>query len=418
MKALGKLAWRNIWRNKRRTVVTTLAIAFGIFLIVVMRGVQMGTFAQMVDVSVRRGAGHLEVQRNGYWDERALKYAFPVAEADTGSISALPHVQHVSTKLAVDALVGAGEENTTGAQVVGVIPSHERAMTIFPDGVMEKGEFLSDTDTTGAVIGYAMARNLRADLGDQLAIFTQARDGSMGATLLTVRGIFHVGEPDMDGYLVLAHLRLIQDLLEAPGRATAIALTVDDIRAVESVKAALERRLRDGTSAPAGHVQDWDVMSWETLLPGLSQTIQFKNASRDALALLLLVVIAFGILNTILMGVMERYHEFGVLRAVGMRRRSLAAMIFAEAGMLSAVGLLIGNACAYALTCWWQRHPIAPSFAEVLETYGFVPVITAVPDLTGQLVWSIVVLGMVVLLTTWPAWVAMRFRPVEAIRQV
>lgn len=414
MSALALLAWRNVWRNKRRTALTILAVAFGIWLIVVMRGLQFGSYAEMVDTSVKRGPGHLQVQRKGYWDEKTLRHSFPLADADTAAIRAIPCVAHLSPKLAVDALVGVGDENTTGAQIVGVVPSLEQAMTVFGTGAVVEGRFLTDQDTTGVVIGRTMATNLRAKLGDELAVFTQARDGSMAATLLTITAIFHTGEQGMDGFVAICHIALVQETLVSQGRATAIAVTVDDVRNLNAVKRTLDEMLRTGSETSR-----WDVLGYDRLMPALSQSIAFDDASGVVFLILLLVVIAFGILNTILMSVMERYHEFGVMMGIGMKPRLIAGLVVIESLFVSGIGLVLGNVAGYATNAWWQANPVRlESAREAYELYGFDPVLVAVPDLAQQATWTVVILALTILVALWPAWVAMRFRPVEAIRHV
>jgi len=417
MRVLLTLAWRNVWRNTRRTTLTIAALAVAMFLVVVMSGMNNGQYAQAIEMGVRRSTGHIQVHRKGYWDEKTLKHALLIADADTASMRAIPHVTGVSAKLAVDALVGAGSENTVGAQVIGVAPSAEAAMTVFSEPIFSEGGFLADGDTTGVVIGYAMARNLGAGVGDTLSLLTQARDGSMAAALVAVKGIFQVSEPEMDGYTVIAHLALMQEILAAEGRATAIALTVDDHRAVEGVMAVLARRFLTGDGA-----QQWEVMSYEELLPVLMQTIAFDNAGGAIFEILLLVVIVFGILNTVLMSVLERFHEFGVMMALGTRRRTIAAMVFFEAICLSVVGLAIGNVLGYLLNRWWAAHPISllslgKGYGSVGETLGYPLVIAPVADVHQQAVWSALMLGMTLAVVVWPVWTAVRFRPVEAIRQ-
>jgi len=411
---LARIAWRNIWRNRRRTLLTALAIAFGIGLIVITRGLQAGSYAQMIDVAVRRSPGHIQVHAQGYWEKKDLAHTFPIAAVDTAGIAHIPGVAHVSPKLVVDALASVGEENSTGAQVVGVIPSLERAMTVFGDsGIMEPGRFLTDGDTMGAVIGTTMARNLHARVGDELVLFTQARDGSVAAALVHVRGIFHVGELDMDGYLVMANLALMQNILVAPGRASIIALTVKDVRDVDRVRAEIE-----GLLATRGGSARWQVMTYRRLMPDIMQSIAFDHASGIIFLILLLVVIAFGILDTILMSVMERFHEFGVMMALGMRGRAIAAMVFVEGLLLAVIGLAVGNAIGWAANAWWQQHPTPlGGAAEAMESVGFHPELIALPDLGQQATWSVVVLCMTLAVALWPAVVAARFRPVEAIRQ-
>ncbi len=413
----AKLAWRNIWRNRRRTVLTLSAIAFGMWLIVVMRGMQYGTYAQMIDTGIRRQTGHIQLHENGYWRKKTLKYSFPVAEADTGFVAGLEHVDAISVKLSVDALIGSGSENTTGGSVIGVIPSLEREMTVFGDEAMVEGQFLADDDLEGAVIGKTMADNLRAGLGDELILFTQGRDGSMAAALLRIRGIFKLGEPKLDGYTVLAHLHKIGPMLTAQGRATAVAMTVDDVRNIDGVVEQLRSHYAtEGEDAP------WEIMTYEALLPSLMQSIAFDDASGALMLIVLMVVIVFGILNTILMSVMERYHELGVMMAIGMKRAGIAAMIVFETLFISIMGLLTGNATGYLVNWYWDGHPILLDFgkdaAEAYESLGFEPVLVAVPDLGEQMLWTGVMLALTLVVILWPVVTAIRFRPVEAIRQV
>lgn len=416
MKAVAKLAWRNIWRNRRRTALTLAAIAFGMWLIAITRGTHHGTFSQMIDTAVRRSSGHIQLQEQGYWQHKTLKYAFPISDADTAFVAGIDHVDKVSVKLSVDALVGSGSENTTGGTVVGVIPSHEAAMTVLGPAVMVDGEFLSDDDLDGAVIGRTMARNLHAKVGDELILFTQGRDGSMAAALLHVRGIFRLGEPELDGYTVLAHLSTIQRMLAAEGRATAIAMTVDDVRNVEAVTRQLHERFIDGGES------NWEVVTYETLLPGLMQTVAFKDASGILILLVLLVVIVFGILNTVLMSVMDRYHELGVLMAIGMKRSEVALMIVFETLYICLTGLAIGDLVGFVVNWFWSKHPIplelGEEMMEAYESVGFDPVLISVPDIGEQMLWTAAMLVLTCTVILWPVVTAIRFRPVEAIRQV
>ena len=150
------------------------------------------------------------------------------------------------------------------------------------------------------------------------------------------------------------------------------------------------------------------------------QSISFDFAGDVVFLLLLLVVIAFGILNTVLMSVMERFHEFGVMRALGVRPMSLGVLILIEATVLALIGIAVGNMLGYAINAWWLAHPVTlgGSLEAATEQFGFSPILYAIPDLQQQVRWSAVMFGLTLLVAVWPALVAMRFRPVEAIRQV
>jgi putative ABC transport system permease protein len=417
--AHAKIAWRNVRRNRRRTALTVIAVAFGVLLIIVMGGKRNGQYAMMIDTSVRRSVGHVQIHRAGYWDDRSLKKAFEVHRSDTAAISSVPGVEGFTVRLETDALVGTGGENATGARIIGllnVLDADGAEHVGSPRSAMIEGVFFADDDTSGAVIGRTMARNLGVSVGDELVLLTQARDGSIAAALLVLRGVFRVGEPEMDGYTLFCHLAKLQEALVSPGRATSIALIVDDHRRAGAVAEELSSQL---AASLAPGAPEWEVMTYEELDPELMQTIAFDWAVDMILQLLLLTVVTFGILNTILMSVTERFHEFGVLMAIGMPTRAIGAVVFFEGILISTVGLVVGNVIGYAFNDWWQDHPLIISGqVAAIEDYGFVPMLFAVPDMVQQLVWSAVVLILTLIVAMWPAAVAMRYKPIDAIRHV
>lgn len=410
MSQLVRLAWRNIWRNRRRTVLTLLAIGVGLGLTLFTRGLQLGTYQLTIDYNVSLSVGHIQIHRDGYWEHQDLSNSFEAAEVDTARIAALPEVMAVSPKLVVDALVAVGDAESSAARLQGVLPRHESALSVVPDNMVE-GEWLRPGDQRGAVIGQTLAGNLSATVGDTLVYFTQGRYGSTCAGLYTIRGIFSAGERQMDAFTVFVPLHALQPQVSMDGRWSALAVRLADYRDVEQVISQLR--------SWHGH-ERWEIMDYQELMPGLMQTIAFDNASGAVFLILLIVVIGFGILETILMSVMERYHEFGVMLAVGLRRARLAALIFTEALALGLIGTLFGNLMGYGLNTWFQTHPIAfgGETGQAYKELGFVPKLITLPDMTEQAIWTGVVLGLTLLAALWPAHVATRFRPAEALSQV
>lgn len=408
MKQLIKLAWRNIWRNRRRTLLTLLAIAFGLGLTVFTRGIQFGTYELTIDYNVSLSAGHVQIHRVGYWDKKTLQNTFGEDKVDLAGIEGLPHVIGASPRLTVDALVAVGDEHASGARIHGVVPGREDAISIVSQNMIA-GNWLMDGKN--AVIGKVLAKNLRASIGDTLVYFTQGRYGETAAGLFKISGIYSVGEQDMDGYMVFVPLHLLQPQVSAENRLSALVIRVDDHRAVADLAMHLRQLYPSG---------QWEVMDYEALMPGLMQTIAFDNASGVVFLILLIVVIGFGILETILMSVMERYHEFGVMMALGMGRMRIAGLIFFEALFLGLIGSVLGNVLGYGVNVWFQNHPIhfEGASGDAYQELGFVPKLIALPDVHEQLIWTAVVLGLTIAVAMWPARVAMRFSPVEAIRQV
>ena len=404
-----KIAWRNIWRNTRRTILTVLAIGFGVALTVLTRGTQFGMYSQIVDFNISLSVGHAQIHRAGYWDKKTLRNTFEASEVDIGGVAAIPHVETVSPKLNVEALVAVGDDQSSGAMLNGVIPSREAGITIVDETIIE-GSYLSDDDMSGAIIGATLAKNLDAHIGDELIYFTQGRYGSTSAGKFTIRGIYKTGELDMDGFSAFVPLATLQPTLDAPGRLSALAVGVDDHRAVADVTT----RLREMYEGP-----DLEVMDYRALIPDIMQTIEFDNATAIIFLILLLVIIGFSILETILMSVMERFHEFGVMMAIGLRKGTLVWLVFCEAAFVGVIGALFGNVLGYAANAYLQANPIVlDSMSEAYTQFGFTPQIIAMTDIGEQLYWTAIVLTMTLAVALWPARVATRFSPVEAIRQV
>ena len=404
-----KVVWRNIWRNTRRTILTALAIGFGVALTVITRGAQSGTFAQMVDFNTSLSVGHVQIHRSGYWEKRTLRNTFEHSELNMGEIAAIQHVGTVSPKLTTEALIAVGDDNSSGATLSGIVPSREAGISIIDETIVD-GAYLSDGDMSGAIIGATLARNLGAEVGDELVYFTQGRYGATAAGRLSIRGIFRAGEFDMDGFTVFAPLATLQTSLDAPGRLSALTIGVEDHRAVDAVATSL---------AAAYETQNLEVMDYAELIPDIMQFIDFKNASTMIFLAVLLIIIGFSILETILMSVMERFHEFGVMMAIGLRKGALVRLIFCEAAFVGAIGALIGNVLGYAANAYLQARPIAlGSLSEAYAEMGFTPQITAITDIGEQMFWTAAVLLMTLAMALWPARVATGFSPVEAIRQV
>ncbi len=401
------MAWRNLWRNTRRTILTILAITFALGLTVFTRGLQFGTYAQTIDYNVRLGIGHLQLQHADYWDEQTLGNTCVVTSEKLGRLEALPGVTAVSPKLATEALVAIGEDASSGARLEGVVPSREALLSKVPQDMVD-GAWLTDEDSHGAVLGAVLARNLGAAVGDTLVYFTQGRHGATAAGLYTVRGVFATGDQGLDAFVVYLPLNVLQDQLWADDRLTSVNVRLVDAHHMDEAAAAVREQLVEGPLA---------VLTYRELIPDIMSSIAFDKASGAVFLILLLIIAGFGILETILMSVMERFHEFGVMGAVGMHRRSIAGLILLEAGFVGLVGAVAGNVVGLAANLWLRRYPITlESLGEMYQEYGFAPELAALVDLGDQALWSAVVLAMTLTVAVWPAVVAARFRPVDAIR--
>ncbi|MEE9186744.1 MAG: ABC transporter permease, partial [Bacteroidota bacterium] len=312
MALLLRLAWRNVWRNKRRSIITILAVTFAAMFTIAMRGIQIGTYEVNIRTAVGMFSSYLQVQRTEYRENPSLQRSFPYNEALTSLIKEQPAVTGYAPRIYADGLVSF-KENSLGAGIVGVDPQIEKRVTDLHNKVSE-GRFLQSDSTDEVVLGYKMLQNLNAAVGDRIVVLTQGYYGSLGNLLFQISGTVKTGSSELDAGAVFMGLTTAQRLLDMGNRVTAIAISLIDLDQVASTKAQLNQRL------PESNVT---TLSWEELLPELKQTIELDNISGLLFLAILVVVVAFGVLNSVLMSITQRFREFGILLSVGMPQRKL-----------------------------------------------------------------------------------------------
>lgn len=406
---LLKTAWRNIGRNRRRSVLSALAIGFAFGLLVFSMSLQRGSYADMIQNTVRVQTGHLQIQKAGYWPERELSEWLDPAGL-LAAVDGLPHVIGVAPRVTTAALASKGE-HTFGVAVLGIDPGREPKVSTLA-GMVRKGAFLAPGNEDGALLGQTLAKNLGAAVGDEIVFIGQGADGSMAAGRLTVRGLFKTGMGDLDRSTMVAPLSTVQEAFSMPGGVTEIAVLLDSERS----RPETERQIRS-TLDGLGRA-DAVVLGWPTLMPGVEQGIRVDWTSGLIMYAVLVLVVGFGIANTFLMAYMERIHELGVLLALGMRPRRLSRLVYLESVLLVGLGIVIGLVIGVPVTLYYQMHGIDFGMDEaVTAKYGMSSVIH--PQLEPLvLVWACgIVLAISLAVAVYPALKAARIRPVEALRR-
>jgi putative ABC transport system permease protein len=324
------IAWRNLWRNPRRTWLTAGGIAFAVWLLIVAASLQAGSFGTMVDNAARLGSGHLQLQHPAFLDDPRLEYLLPdgaallaAADAEPGVAAALPRVQAF-------ALVSAGERSF-GAAVVGVDPAREAAHGSLP-GLVAAGRYLERGGE--AYLGTALARNLGVGPGDEVVFLGSARDGGVAAGVARVVGTFETGQGELDRgvlQITLDDFRNAWNL--APGELHAVVILAHSAADTERIATRL---------AGPGHA----TRTWETLMPEARQTIELKALGARFMFALVAVIVTFSVVNTFVMTVFERTREFGMLMALGMRPGAIVLQLRLEALWLALLGISLGIAAA------------------------------------------------------------------------
>jgi putative ABC transport system permease protein len=383
---IGRIAWRNLWRNPRRTWLTAGGIAFAVWLLVVARSMQDGTFEIMVDNGARLLLGHVQIQHPHYQDDPRVEYTLhdsgrlrAMAEATAGVTIATERAQGF-------ALVSSGERSF-GGQVIGVDAEREALWSSLPASITS-GRYLSGARGE-AVIGAVLARNLGAGVGSELVLLGTAREGGVAAAVAEVVGVVTTGHPELD-------------------RAHSVVLLAESVAASEVVAARLNGEAGD----------DWRALDWRGLMPEAVQTIDVKEVGTLLMFSLIAIIVTFSVVNTFMMTVFERTPEFGMLMAIGMRPRLIMGQLSLEALLLALVGTLLGLALSgvllSALATWGL--PLPAEATELLNRYNMpermYPRFNAGAALAAAL---IMVLGTQ-LAALVPAARIRRMRPVLALR--
>ncbi|MCB9673518.1 MAG: ABC transporter permease [Alphaproteobacteria bacterium] len=405
---LLRLAWRNLWRHKRRSLITAFAMAIAVALCMATTAFTDGMGRKMFNVMVEQQLGHIQVHHPDYPTGRKLYDTVPEAAKTMDALEGLPEVAHASAQLMGFALIG-GAEETTGGQLVGVEPAREIAVTRADERIVD-GRFLEDGKPGEIVLGAGLADEIDVGVGDTVVVVTQGSDGSIGNALYEVVGLFRTGNAALDKSGSMMALADLQDLLVLPDQVhkiTVLGHDPDDLLALKNAAIAV---VPDGTQ----------VQTWEEASPQAVQMMAMMKFSTLIMLFLVFAVSSFGILNTMAMSVFERTRELGVLKAIGLRPGKLVQLVVAESVFLAALAGSIGFGIGGLLDVYLMVYglDISGGNPEGMSFQG----ITLDPVMYGAIepfsIFSI--LAALILVSTGasfvPAWRASRLDPVEAIR--
>ena len=401
---LIKLGLRNLWRRRRRSVLTWLMILLGTTLIVYGVGLAEGSYGDMIRLATQSFTGQFQVQAEGFDDKPSLFKTVKDPEAVERALLAREGVLAVTRRVECAGLLAAGAK-TSSAYVLGVDPAREGAVTTLPKTLVQ-GRWLSDDDAAGGLpllLGRGLARRLGVAPGDTLSFVGQAADGSLAAELFILTGILASGAAEMDAGLALMRLEDAQSLLALEGRAHRIVGAVDDWSKLDAILA--------GVDPGEGNA----LLSWRKLLPELDRTIDSDRQGTRIFLVIILLMVTLGVTNTMMMAVFERTREFGVMAALGTTPGKLLATVLWEAFWLSASGVLAGVG-AGALLNRWVPLPVG---SEGIDFGGvLIEVMRGRNCLLGNLYYPALIFAAGLLAGVIPALRAARLSPAAALRKV
>ena len=402
---LLQLAWRNVWRNRRRTIITVSSIFFAVLLALFMRSLQKGSYENMIRNSVELYSGYMQVHAKGYWQDKSINNLLDVTDTLSHAIASTPHVSYFISRLETFVLA-ASNDISKGAIVIGTSAREEDRMTKLSEKLIS-GQYFSDT-TEGVLVSEGLAGYLHLTLGDTVVMIGQGYHGANAVDQYPITGIVRFTNPQANNNTIYAPLALLQKFTGAPGLSSALVISIDDLKQQDEVKAHLLSVLGE----------QYEVMDWQEMQPELVQAIQSDNAGGIILLSILYMIIAFGIFGTVMMMSMERRKEFGVMVAVGMQKNILSLLVMLETCIIGFLGLVISLGMGILLLLYMYHHPIplTGNAATAMKNMGIEPLIrfSLDPVIFSSQMMAIVVIVCICLL--YPLWTIFRLRAITAMR--
>jgi ABC-type lipoprotein release transport system permease subunit len=403
MKMYLKLAWRNIWRNKKRTWITVSSIAFAVFFACVMQSMQLGSYERMIDNSVRFYTGHLEVHQVEYWDEKTLDNSFEQSlvtdlNIDQDKIeAAVPRISSFA--------LASYKDKTKGVLVNGIVPDKEAELTLLDEKIVA-GDYLNGN---GAMMARGLAEYLEVDLGDTLVLISQGYHGVNAAGKYPVKAILRFPVPEFDQTAVYLPLDEAQFFYGAEGMITSYNILLKNVKDMKEVQATLS-----GSLDP-----EMKVMNWEEMLPELLQGIEMDYIGGLVMIYILYAIIGFGIFGTFLMMTKERTYEFGILTSIGMKKPRIQIMVALEIIMLSFLGVGIGLLVSLPIVIYYFFNPIVFSgdAAAAFENFGYEAILPFSMDPVIFYNQGIVVLIISLLLGIYPMLFIKNLKIIKALKE-
>ncbi|MDZ7777782.1 MAG: ABC transporter permease [Bacteroidales bacterium] len=405
MKTIIIIAWRNLWRNKRRTLITAASVFFGVIFSTVMSSMQEGSYDSNVKNSVRFYTGYLQIQHQDYWEEKTLENHLTYDKALFQRIQQNAMVKNITPRLEYFALASR-ESATKVAQVTGINPDMEKEVTNITSNI-EQGRYLEKGDA-GVVIGSLLAENLGLGVGDTITLTGQGYRYATAAGLFPVVGIVDFPSQELNKTMVYMALKTCQQFYNAPDMLTSVSVMITDNDKLAEVQNKI------GSLLP----EDYTTMNWKEMMPALVQQIESDRAGGYIFMAILYMIILFGILGTIMMMIAERRRELGVMMAVGMKRLKLAAVIIIETFFIGVLGAITGILGSIPIVGYYVNNPIPleGKTAEVMESYGWEPFMFFSSEPRIFYLQAIIVFILTVVVAIYPVTKIFTMKEINALR--
>jgi putative ABC transport system permease protein len=401
-----KIALRNIFRRKRRSIITILTMLFGFMLSAVSIAWSDGTYNNIINLFTRNRLGQIQIHSKGYLDNPTLYNTIDNYDSIMHVAARVEGVEYQTPRLFAAGLASYGDQSS-GAEIIGIDPVLAEKAINMQKKVVE-GSYFSDQPGRKALLGKKLASILKAQTGDSVIIISQGADGSLANDIYEVTGLVESGDPDQDRVAFYLHLADAQELLVLPNQVHEIAIICDKLSEVPQITASIRGELKN---------PDLDVATWKTVAKSFYRSMQLDKDSMWVMLLIIIFMVAVAVLNTVLMSVLERTREYGVLRAMGTAPGQVFRLVIIEVLIMAAVGVIIGCGFAYIINSALsvQGIPMPESLS-----YGGVDFTRMYTEINARSFYlpAISVMFSAFIVSLFPALKAARIAPAKAMRTV
>lgn len=398
-----KMAYRNVLRQKRRTFLTVMTMLGGFTLASISIAWSDGTYSFVIDMFTRTQLGHIQIHGSGYLDKPTLYNTITDYETLGQSIDDYDGVDSWTPRLFAAGLASVGLKSTA-IRIIGIDPAREIATTRFDNKIIE-GRMFGSGDRLEVILGKGLAVTLRAEVGSELVIVTQGADGSIANDLYYVAGLLESGDPISDQTSLYLRLNDAQELMVLYDRVHEIAIVIDELDDVETITAGLSEAI---------HRPNLTVEPWQEFARTFYDAMQADRRGMWIMLFIIVLIVSIGVLNTVLMTVLERTREYGVLRAIGVRPLQIVRMVAYEVAVMAISSIVIGFVLSFGVNYWLSIEGV--SFGTF--SYGgveFTKMYSTI-NLRSYIVPAITVFSSAVLISLFPAIKAARTMPAKAMR--
>ena len=400
------LAWRNLWRNHRRTIIMLAAISIGAWAMIFMTALMRGMVNDMLREGIRSLPGHVQVHNPAFRDDPSVNNLLSMSDVELSEALASAGIDRFATRVRVPAVISS-ERESRGVTLLGVDPLQELSLEAV-GSVIADGRGLDAVDDNGIVIGRKLADKLDTEIGKRVVLMSQDPDNEVADRGFRVVGFFEANLAAQEEAFVFAGRATLQKMLRIDNQVSEVALVGDDYRNVEVLLADTRRAMDERD----------EVQPWYELDTYLGTMLNVMDGFVLVWVIVIFLALSFGLVNTLVMAVFERVREIGLMLALGMRPSSILMQIVFESTMLLIIGLGIGNVLAFASVAPLRDGIDISIVAEGMEMFGASSVLYPELQMSDVVLANVVVLVLGFLASLSPAWRASRYEPVEAITKV